>query len=498
MGVKNLWQLLSEESRGYKKDLDVSTLKGATIAIDLSSWILEMSKATVSKNISKSFLLIRNLYFRTTNFLKSGVKLIFVEDGRAPELKQKTLLHRNSGKDAGLDRNWLKGTSQQCRELLTLLGIPCIQSDGEGEALCAQLNSAGIVDGVLTSDGDTLLYGAKKVYRNYDRKKQTVESLDMEAIENTMGVTRRGLVTMAILGGCDYTDGVKDVGIKNAYKFVKHCKVLNVDPLDRMMAWRKDEELSELQKKRESPQSKKPHCSQCKHLGTKPDHVRNGCNPCGTDQQCDQSSGKNCTCDSCCLDNNIFELKLREKSLKYPNFPDQRVIEEFLNFGLGKALPALQWMPINVSGLKLCIQRYLKWDDKKFFDEISELLITLQVCEMDWSVSNRLVPIRIVKKCTRNKIPCVTVDWTKLDADTVTDKHCTVTVPEENFIKMYPQLMEEFSKKAEEEKQQKTHKKSRKRKDKSNTEGPSGQSTMANFFPTVKKAKMSTKQNDAP
>jgi hypothetical protein len=32
----------------------------------------------------------------------------------------------------------------QCRELLQLLGLPCLQSDGEAEALCALLNSNGV------------------------------------------------------------------------------------------------------------------------------------------------------------------------------------------------------------------------------------------------------------------------------------------------------------------------------------------------------------------
>ena len=32
----------------------------------------------------------------------------------------------------------------QCRELLQLLGLPCLQSDGEADALCALLSSNGV------------------------------------------------------------------------------------------------------------------------------------------------------------------------------------------------------------------------------------------------------------------------------------------------------------------------------------------------------------------
>lgn len=39
-----------------------------------------------------------------------------------------------------------------------------LQSPGEGEAMCAALNKAGIVDACATFDGDVLLFGAHTVY----------------------------------------------------------------------------------------------------------------------------------------------------------------------------------------------------------------------------------------------------------------------------------------------------------------------------------------------
>jgi len=50
--------------------------------------------------------------------------------------------------------------------MLDLLGIPYLNSNGEAEAHCALLNSAGLVHGVLTDDTDALLYGASTVYKN--------------------------------------------------------------------------------------------------------------------------------------------------------------------------------------------------------------------------------------------------------------------------------------------------------------------------------------------
>jgi len=50
--------------------------------------------------------------------------------------------------------------------MLDLMGIPYLKSCGEAEALCALLNSVGMVHGVLTDDTDALLYGASTVYKN--------------------------------------------------------------------------------------------------------------------------------------------------------------------------------------------------------------------------------------------------------------------------------------------------------------------------------------------
>lgn len=39
---------------------------------------------------------------------------------------------------------------------------------GEAEAMCAFLDSQGLVDGCITNDGDAFLYGAQIVYRNFN------------------------------------------------------------------------------------------------------------------------------------------------------------------------------------------------------------------------------------------------------------------------------------------------------------------------------------------
>lgn len=56
----------------------------------------------------------------------------------------------------------------QCADMLDYLGVPWVTAAGEAEAMCAYLDSQGLVDGCITNDGDAFLYGARTVYRNFN------------------------------------------------------------------------------------------------------------------------------------------------------------------------------------------------------------------------------------------------------------------------------------------------------------------------------------------
>lgn len=56
----------------------------------------------------------------------------------------------------------------KCAEMLDHMGVPWVTAAGEAEAMCAYLDSQGLVDGCITNDGDAFLYGARTVYRNFN------------------------------------------------------------------------------------------------------------------------------------------------------------------------------------------------------------------------------------------------------------------------------------------------------------------------------------------
>ena len=205
--------------------------------------------------------------------LLMNVTPVFVLDGKPPDLKSDTLEKRKqmrykhgkestdkgpkSGK-AG-NRSRLKFLLKQCKNMLEMMGLTCLESDGEGEALCAQLNKEGvrifililhclindnnimfqIVDGVVTQDSDVFLYGAKVVYRNFNIQgtNGSVEIFKMEDIEKELKLTLEKLIAMSLLCGCDYDDhGVVGVGKERALKFLSSFKDGKI--LDRLRQWR--------------------------------------------------------------------------------------------------------------------------------------------------------------------------------------------------------------------------------------------------------------------
>ena len=64
-------------------------------------------------------------------------------------------------------------------EMLQLFGLPYLIAPSEAEAQCAALEMLGVVDGVVTEDSDTFLFGARTIYKNMFDDKRFVEVGDV-------------------------------------------------------------------------------------------------------------------------------------------------------------------------------------------------------------------------------------------------------------------------------------------------------------------------------
>ncbi len=229
MGVKTLWSLLECCSEQVSDE----HLRGASMAVDLAGWVVQNSQCQgMAGHVSRPHL--RNLFFRASALLSLGARPVFVLDGAAPELKRQTLAARKQQQQTqsqqqgtqsqsqaaaaevkSLSRSRLRALMGECRFLLEAMGLPCVQARCEAEALCAQLNLAGLVDAVVTEDSDALCHGATVMLRGFSVQSGGVaaERYRLERLRSSLGVTRERAVAAAILLGCDYfPTGVPGVG----------------------------------------------------------------------------------------------------------------------------------------------------------------------------------------------------------------------------------------------------------------------------------------------
>lgn len=97
MGIKGLLKVISDNTNNCIIERDISFYRGKIIAIDASLILYKFIIAIrntgydyLNRN-GKSSSHIYALFIKTLNFLKYGIKPIYVFDGQPPDLKKKLL-----------------------------------------------------------------------------------------------------------------------------------------------------------------------------------------------------------------------------------------------------------------------------------------------------------------------------------------------------------------------------------------------------------------------
>lgn len=257
MGVK-LTELLKI------KEINFDDLKGKTIAIDASNHLYQFlssirerdgSLLKDSKGQVTSHLV--GLFSRTTNLMQKNIKLVYVFDGKVPELKHAETARRKAVKidaqkryeaaaeqqDVEEMKKYASRTSRltpemiaEAKKLLLALGIPIIQAPAEGEAQASYMTQKDVY-AIASQDADSLIFGAKRVIRNLSitgKKKMpgklsyadvSPERIILKDNLEHLNITQDQLIALSILIGTDYnTGGIKGIGPKNALKLVKEYK----------------------------------------------------------------------------------------------------------------------------------------------------------------------------------------------------------------------------------------------------------------------------------
>ena len=260
------------------------------------------------------------VFERALNYLRHGCVPVGVIDGQAPWQKLGALRAR-WGAHAGGGGGAFGRCGEVALEVLRALGLPGVEAPGEAEATCAVMDSMGIVDGCVTSDGDSLLFGARTVFKTLRLSHHDQRDLFMERVE-AADVGKRlmlgddvehvapALTTLALLTGGDYDlTGAKNVGGTKALLVVKALAkdearrralagAAGRDRRDRTLPERLDRFLAAPPDPTIEALDKCTGCVRCKHdgcgKGKIKSHVR-GCRLCGTEKGCVERDGE-CEC----------------------------------------------------------------------------------------------------------------------------------------------------------------------------------------------------------
>lgn len=196
---------------------------------------------------------LSGLFYRSAAMLELGIRLVYVFDGKPPELKKKTIEERRAVReqaakqwktavDAGDMKRALSMASRSTRLesdmiaeaklLLDAMGVPCVDAPGEGEAQMSHMVRKGDVWAGASQDFDAILFGAPNLVRNLTlagkRRLPSGKTVDVTPEIVTLGqvlaaldVTREQLVDIGILVGTDFNEGVRGIGPKKALALIK-------------------------------------------------------------------------------------------------------------------------------------------------------------------------------------------------------------------------------------------------------------------------------------
>ena len=115
-------------------------------------------------------------------------------------------------------------------EELKKLGLPYIVAPYEADAQMVYLERQGIVSGILSEDSDLLVFGAKRLLTKLDMQGRCIEINRREFCAcreiSLTDFSDTNFRHMAILSGCDYLEGIGNIGLKTAYRMIRKHKTI--------------------------------------------------------------------------------------------------------------------------------------------------------------------------------------------------------------------------------------------------------------------------------
>ncbi len=271
--------MISDEAPGAVKEQKYDSYFGRKIAVDASMFIYSFlavvgrqGQDTLTTETGEVTSHLQGMYYRAVRMLETGIKPVFVFEGKPPALKREELAKRSLKREAAgvelqraidagdkeaiekLSKRTIKVTpehNEDCKKLLRLMGIPVFDAPSEAEAQCAQLVKENKCYGVSTvgiqtpalslchsltrgprslvrqEDMDTLTLGSPVLLRKLMAPKSAKEPVleyHHDMLLQEMGLSNDEFIDLCILCGCDYAERIPGVGPKTALNLIRQHK----------------------------------------------------------------------------------------------------------------------------------------------------------------------------------------------------------------------------------------------------------------------------------
>ncbi len=247
-----------------KESIKLEELDGKVVAIDGMNALyqflasIRQEDGTPLKDFKGNITAhLSGIFYRTSKFVKEGIKPYYIFDGKPPPFKEETRAERaETRKEA--EEKWKKaleeerfeeakryaqGSSRLTKEmveetkrLLGYMGVPWVQAESEGEAQGAWMVEKGLAYAVASQDYDSLLFGCPVLVRNLSlsgkrkvpRQNRFItvepEMIFLDKVLKKLEINREQLSVVGLMCGTDFNKGVRGVGPKTGLKIVKEYK----------------------------------------------------------------------------------------------------------------------------------------------------------------------------------------------------------------------------------------------------------------------------------
>ena len=249
MGIKNLMKIIERFAPQAVSDKKITDYANKKLAIDANLMIYK-SIFALRKNgydLKNNGIVITHLHVmlsKIIGMLRYKITPIFVFDGESHSMKQATLKEREETKKK-LSLKYYNATTESakkkyyylksdvtykeiddCRQMIKFLGLPIIDAPEEADSQCAYLSRKNLVYGVVSDDMDMLLFGAKRLIKNFSvSETKKMQEIDLSKTLKYLDLSYDQLIELGILLGCDYCDKIMGVGMIGAYQKIRENNI---------------------------------------------------------------------------------------------------------------------------------------------------------------------------------------------------------------------------------------------------------------------------------